>query len=121
MISTLTLPQITDSMRTGIVHSIYATSETLLTPGYKLFDIRIDASLGIVHDCPPISFHRIALREPVWLRQMLVCAGDEIPPDTPLAIFSSTKDEPIDLVHSRPLRVSIFGTIPQDNLWDQPR
>lgn len=117
MILTLTLPQISIEMRTATIQSVYPTLDAPLAIGSKLVDVKIDLSHGILHDCPPISFYRIALREQAFLRQLLIQKADEVPPMTMLAIFSTDPDEKVDIAQARPLRISVFGIVPQNDLW----
>jgi hypothetical protein len=101
-------------MQTGIIENIYPSINTELSIGTKLIDFEVELSLGVAHDCPPISFHRIALRERAWFRQTFVQIGDHVAPKAIIAIFSSSPDEHIDTIQVRALRVSIFGILPQN-------
>jgi hypothetical protein len=88
-----------------------------LQPGSKLIDLKVDLSLAVAHDCPPITFHRIAVRERVWVRRILVSTGEEVPVGSALALCSTAPDEPVDEEPARALRVSIIGILLQTDLW----
>jgi hypothetical protein len=106
-------------MTTAVIKSIYLTAGSRLTAGAKLIDLSVDLSRSITHDCPPISYFRIALREPVWLRRMMVGRGEEIAIGDALALCSSDPDEPLDGAPARALRVTIAGIVYQAAWWDQ--
>lgn len=113
MILRVDVPQINPNMTTAIVEAIHQTEGSLLVPGSKLFDLKIDLSLAVSHDCPPVSHHRLALRDRVWLRRALTSLGEELPVGAPLALFSSEPDESLDVVPSRAVRMSIVEILHQ--------
>ncbi|HEY7297262.1 MAG TPA: hypothetical protein VH684_04930 [Xanthobacteraceae bacterium] len=117
MILRADLLPINQNATTAEVEVIYPSEGSLLQPGSKLIDLKIDLSLAVTHDCPPITFHRIAVRERAWLRRILVSAGDEVPVGSALALFSTAPDERIDEEPARALRVSIIGILHQADLW----
>ena len=73
------------------------------------------------NDCPPVTYHRIALRERVWLRRLQVAAGDEVAPGAVIAVFSTEPDETLDVAPQRPVRVSVAGILHEPDWWqDDP-
>ena len=118
MILMVTLPQINPIMKSASVEAFYPSEGGLLLPGAKLLDVRIDLSLAVAHDCPPVSFHRIALRDRVWLRRMLVQPGDDVPVGGPLALLSTEPDENLDTPSQREARISIAGILHQSDWWN---
>ena len=117
MILRVDLPSINQSADTAVVETIYPSEGSLLQPGSKLVDLKVDLSLAVAHDCPPITFHRIAVRERVWVRRILVSAGEELPVGSVLALCSTAPDEPVDEEPARALRVSIIGNLHQTDVW----
>ena len=117
MLLTLTLPRINEYMTTAVIETVYAADGTALRPGAKLFDLSVDLSKSIPHDCPPISYFRLALREAVWLRRLVVAKGDELDVGAPLAQFSTAPDEPLEGDSARAPRVTIAGIIFRPDWW----
>jgi hypothetical protein len=106
-------------MDSALVREIFPQVGSLLLPGAKLLDIKVDLSLAVTHDCPPESHHRIALRERAWLRQRLVGVGDEVVVGAPLLILTTDPDEDWETGPQRAARVTQVGILPQTNWWDQ--
>ena len=119
MILDFSLPQIMPQMTEAGVHSWLSTEGQKLEVGVALMELVVDLSALFVHDCPPISYYRVAVREPVWLRQVQAGKGASVAVGQVVARFSTTPDEPIDGPATRPLRVMIAGVIPnwQDEQW----
>ena len=117
MLLTLSLPRINEYMTTAVVEAIYATEGAALAPGAKLLDLSVDLSKSIPHDCPPISHFRLALRERVWLRRLVVAPADELDVGAPLGLFSTAPDEPLDGDPSRALRVTVAGIVFRPDWW----
>ena len=117
MLLTLTLPRINDYMSTATIRSVYAAEGASLAPGQKLLDLSIDLSAIVPHDCPPISFYRIAMRERVWLRSLIVTPGTDVEVGAALACFSTVPGEPLDGEAARAARVTIAGIIDQSDWW----
>ena len=114
----LSLPRINEYMKTAVIRTIYAPIGTLMTPGMKFLDLSIDLSVFVRHDCPPISYYRIALRDRAWLRRLTVARGDEVEVGAALALFGSEPDEPLDGEAARNVRISIAGILNQSDWWD---
>ena len=115
----LTLPRIHERMTTAVVKTIYADINMALPLGAKLMDLSIDLSAVMPHDCPPISMYRIALRDRVWLREIVVVIGDDIAVGTTLARFSTEPDESLDDDPVRAVRVTIAGIIDPASWWHE--
>jgi hypothetical protein len=109
----LTVPRINDYMTTAIVDTIYSSEGEALPVGTKLFDLTIDLSRAVAHDCPPISYFRVVLRERAWLRRLSIAEGDEPATGEPLALFSTEPDESLDAPAARPVRVAIAAILHQ--------
>lgn len=117
LLLTLTLPRINEYMSTATIQSVYAAEGASLTPGLKLLDLSIDLSAIVPHDCPPISFYRISMRERVWLRRLNVTAGTDVEVGAALACFSTLPGESLNSGPSRAVRVTIAGIIDQSDWW----
>jgi hypothetical protein len=117
LLLTLTLARINDYMSTATIRSVYAAEGASLAPGQKLLDLSIDLSAIVPHDCPPISFYRIAMRERVWLRRLIVTPGTDVEVGAALACFSTVPGEPLDGEPARAARVTIAGIIDQSDWW----
>lgn len=118
MILTVMLPQVNANMKSAMVQALYPSEGTLLVPGAKLLDLKVDLSLAVGHDCPPVSFYRLALRERAWLRKLLVAAEDDVAVGAPLAILSTEPDESLDPAPGRDARLSIAGILYQSDWWN---
>jgi len=117
MILSLSLPKIMSEMTTAQIQIIYPAEGSLIISGGKLLDLQVDLSLAVTHDCPPLSFHRIALREKVWLRRILAPLDEELGIGTQLALFSTQADESLDVAPERELRTSIASILKQVDPW----
>ncbi len=117
MLLTLTLPRINEHMTTAVIEAIYPAEGTALTMGAKLLDLSIDLSKSIPHDCPPISYFRLALRERVWLRRLLIAPKDEVEIGATVAQFSTEPNEPLDGEASRNIRVTVAGIVNHAEWW----
>jgi hypothetical protein len=113
----LIVPRINDYMTEAKVEWVYSTEGQLLSVGAKLLDMTVDLSAAAPHDCPPISHYRLVLREPAWLRQLMASRHGTVAAGAPIALFTSTPDEPIDGSSVRAVRVAIAAIIHQPS-WD---
>lgn len=117
MLLNFDLPTINAYMSSAIIDRIHATEDSELPIGGKLFDLMVDLSAAAPHDCPPIVYYRIVVRERVWLRKLVVRRGDDAKTGSALALFSSEPNEPLEGQPVRQVRVAIAGIIPRDT-WD---
>ena len=115
----LTLPRINEQMTTAVIKTIHAGVGTALPLGAKLLDLSIDLSAVLPHDCPPVSMYRIALRDRVWLRKLVVAPGDEIAVGAAMALFTTEAEEPLDSEPARAVRVTIAGIIDPSSWWSE--
>lgn len=107
MILGLTLPPLADMDASVTVHALHALPGAALVPGSRLLDLRLDLGASVQHDCPPVSFHRVVLRQRVWLRRLHVAVGQEVPTGARLGLFSTAPYEPEDGPVEGALRVSM--------------
>ncbi|MBV8424426.1 MAG: hypothetical protein JO349_04490 [Candidatus Eremiobacteraeota bacterium] len=117
LVLTFTLPQIHPEMRSAVIQAIYVHEDALITRAGKFLDVSVDLSSVALHDCPAISFFRIALRDRAYVRSLLIARGDEVAVGTPMARLSTEPDEPLDGVPNRPARVTIAGILYQPDWW----
>jgi hypothetical protein len=116
---TLKLPKLMPEATSARIEKVFATEGQFLQPGTKICDLRIDLSAVAAHDCPPVSFFRIAFRDRAWLRRISVVNGDIREVGAELALFSTERDEAIDMAPVRSARFTTAGIIHQSGLWDQ--
>jgi pyruvate/2-oxoglutarate dehydrogenase complex dihydrolipoamide acyltransferase (E2) component len=109
------LPCIMPQMTEAVVHSLVVAEGECLAVGHVLMELTVDLSAIFVHDCPPISYYRVASREAVWLRKLFITQGDSAAVGSVLARFTTTPDEPADGDSARQLRVTIAGVMPQQS------
>jgi hypothetical protein len=114
---TLALPPINQLMTVAVIRKIYGKEGDFLTIGAKLMDIAVDLSSVAPHDCPPISFYRIALRERAWLRRLDVAPGGEAVVGASLACFSTEAEEPLTGTPGRAARITLAGILDQTPWW----
>jgi hypothetical protein len=117
MLLTLSLPRFNDLMTSAVVEAIHAVPGTALATGAKLMDVSVDLSAVAAHDCPPISHFRIVLREPAWLRRLVVGVGDVVPASALVAQFSTQADESLDAAPARQVRVTVAGILSAVDDW----
>lgn len=104
-------------MRTAVVQAVYALEGAPLPPGGKFLDLCVDLSDVAQHDCPAISYFRIAVRERAYVRRVEAARGDEIPPGAVIARLSTDATEPLEEVPIRPARLTIAGILYQPEWW----
>jgi hypothetical protein len=105
------LPRLNEHMTTAEALEIHASVGDALGVGSRLLDLKLDLSAAAAHDCPPISYFRVSLREPVWLRALNVGETSAIEPGKTVALFTTTPDEPLEGEAARSARVTIAGLI----------
>jgi hypothetical protein len=117
LLFSLAIPNVNEYMTKARIECLYAEPGAALPVGAKIADISVDLSDVFPQNCPPTSYHRIVLREKLWLRQVLVSAGQNCDPGAGIAIFSSTADEPLDAAIARPVRVMVAGIMHHPEMW----
>jgi hypothetical protein len=118
LLLTLALPRLNEQMTTAMVRSLYLSEGAAVTPNSKFLDLAVDLSATVEHDCPPVSYYRIVLRDRAWLRRLFVATGQTIEAGEPLALFSTEPDEALDGVPGRAARTSIAGILAQPDWPD---
>lgn len=117
MLFDLRLPKINPNMSAAVVECVYATPETLLKAGDKLFDLSVDLSGGFSQYCPPISYFRVVVREKLWLRNTFVAPGASCDVGAMLALFSTEQDESLEGTPARAIRITTAGIAHHQGLW----
>jgi pyruvate/2-oxoglutarate dehydrogenase complex dihydrolipoamide acyltransferase (E2) component len=117
LIFILTLPTLNPHMTTAVIKAVHVQEGAQLPTGGKFLDVSVDLTSYAEHDCPAISYFRIAVRERAWVRRVTIAAGDEIVPGTALAHLSTDPAEALDDVPSRAARVSVAGILYQPEWW----
>jgi hypothetical protein len=107
----LTLPQLNPRMTDAVVKAIHARETEPIPRGGKFLDVSVDLSGYAEHDCPAISYFRIAVRDQAWVRKLCIAAGDAIEAGAPIAYLSTEPNEPLDCEPERPARVSVAGIL----------
>lgn len=110
------LPAIVPQMVEAKVLRFLAKEGERLAIGAGLIELEVDLSSFVSHDCPPVSYYRIVLREAVYLRRFAVAVGQTVPIGGLIAQLSPTPDEPLDGDAARRVRVNVAGVIPN---WDE--
>ncbi len=118
MLLNLTLARINPHMRNAVISTLFAETGAALTVGDKLLDLIVDLSEAAAHDCPPVSYFRLVVRDRVWLRRWSVAAGDKPDVGADLALFSTEPDERLDGPIARSVRTAVVGIVPQA-AWDE--
>lgn len=117
MIYAFRLPTINPHMTGARIECLFAKPGDPLKVGAKLLDLGIDLSSAFSQDCPPISFFRIVMREPVYLRALAFERGQQAELDDLIALFSVGPDDDLTEAPARQVRVTTAGIIHHDGLW----
>jgi len=99
------------------IECVYAEPGKPLKNGSKLFDLGVDLSSAFAQECPPVSFFRVVLREPVFLRKLNVGRGQLCEIGELIALFSNEADESLSGEPVRDIRFAVAGIIHHDGLW----
>jgi len=117
LVLTVALPIISPHMRTAVVQAVHALEGAPLPAGGKLVDVCVDLSDVVQHDCPAISYFRIAVRERAYVRTLSVKRGDEVATGAAIATLSTEAAEPLEGVPVRSARLTIAGILYQPEWW----
>jgi hypothetical protein len=117
MIYEFKLPLIVTQMTGANVECLHAKVGDGLKMGSKLLDLSVDLSSAFAQECPPISFFRVVLREPVWLRKFALAPGNFTQLGDEIAVFSTTPDEDLDQPAARVVRTMVAGIVHHDGMW----
>jgi hypothetical protein len=118
LLLTLKLPNLLADVRLAKIETLFVVEGQFLKPGMKVLDLRIDLSAVAAHDCPPVSFYRIAFRDRAWLRRLSVADGDTREAGMELALFSTEEDEPLNGNPGRSARFTTAGIIHRSDWRD---
>lgn len=111
------LPVLLPAMTAARVETLHAAPGSLLAPGSKLADLRVDLSATMAHDCPPVTFFRLVLREKAWLRRLAPQPGQLVAVGEALAWFTTTAEEDDQGEPSRPPRMAAAAILQQAGWW----
>jgi pyruvate/2-oxoglutarate dehydrogenase complex dihydrolipoamide acyltransferase (E2) component len=111
------VPPISPHLAEARVECVHAALGSALKPGDKLLDLSIDLSPTFEQDCPPISFFRIVVREPVVLREWKAEIGQTLKLGDVVALFSSASEESIAGPSQRSIRVAVAGIMQHSAMW----
>lgn len=117
MIYEFKLPLIVTQMTGATIECTYAKPGDALKMGSKLVDLSVDLSSAFAQECPPISFFRVVMREPAWLRKFDLVPGRFCKLDELLAIFSSAPEVALDHPAARTIRTTVAGIVHHDGMW----
>jgi hypothetical protein len=117
MIYELRLPLIIPQMTGATVECLYASEGDALKLGSKFIDLSIDLGSAFAQECPPISYYRLILREAAVLREFTAQPGQYFELNAPIALLSTTADEPVDTTPNRLVRITTAGIIHHEGMW----
>jgi hypothetical protein len=118
LLLSLKLPQVSPYMAGATIDLVHAAPGAALQAGARLLDLKVDLSATAAHDCPPVSFYRLMIREAAWLRTLLISPGADCATGDLLAVFSTEPLEPLDAPPERELRISVASIMPRFT-WDE--
>jgi hypothetical protein len=98
-------------MNSAAIDKIHAGEGMFLKTGAKFIDLTVDLSDVSFEDCPPISHYRLALREGVWLRRLLVAPGDAPEVGAALALATTGPDDSLEGEPARAARITTVGIV----------
>lgn len=117
MLLAIELPRLHELMTTGVVTAVHAAPGTMLEPGAPLVDVRVDLSHAAAHDCPPVSWFRVILRERGVLRELTAARDDELAPGARFGLLAATADEPASDLPARAARLTTVGLVGPEPEW----
>ncbi len=104
-------------MSGATIECLYAAPGEMLRPGTKLLDLSVDLGSAFAQECPPISFYRIVMREPAWLRAINVAPGQFCALDEVIALFSTDPEETLIEAPARAIRTTTAGILHHGGMW----
>lgn len=116
MIYEFKLPSIVAQMSGATIECLHAKPGDAVKMGSKLFDVSVDLSSAFAQECPPISYFRVVMREPGYLRKLDLTPGQYCQLDELLAVFSTTPDEALDAPAARSVRTTVAGIVHHDGM-----
>ena|SRR5262245_56677312 len=117
MIYAFRLPLINPHMSSARIECVYAEPGGALKNGSKLFDLGVDLSSAFAQECPPVSFFRVVLREPVFFRRLNADRGQLCQVGEQVALFSDKADACLDDAPVRDIRFAVAGIIHHEGMW----
>jgi len=111
------LPEIVDGMASATLENVYIGEGDTLKAGSKLFDISVDLSSAFTQECPPISYFRVIVREPVHVRRIHFKPGQTMDVGAVVALFASDPEEDPDAAAERPVRIATAGIMHHAGMW----
>lgn len=117
MLLAIELPRLHDLMTTAVVTAVHAVPGATLESGAPLFDIRIDLSHAAAHDCPPVSWFRVILRDRGVLRALTVAEDSEVAAGERVGLVASAPDESTSGEPARAARLTAVGLVGPDPEW----
>ncbi len=117
MIFNLIIPKLNEYMKSVRIEALYVALGEQLLSGSKVLDMSVDLSSVFAQNCPPISYHRVVLREKLWVRKLLIQTGSYCNPDDCIALLSSEPTEALDQAIARPARIMVAGIVYHPEMW----
>jgi hypothetical protein len=103
------LPRINPHMTSATVECVFPQPGDALKMGSKLLDVSVDLGSAFAQECPPISFFRVVMREPMFYRKLLVEPGRQCQPTDLVALLSTEPDEDLGQAVGRVVRITVAG------------
>lgn len=116
MIFEFRLPRVNPHMSGATIEYLHSGPASLKT-GAKFLDISVDLGSAFAQECPPVSFYRFVMREPVWLRQIGAQSGQHFAVDEQIALFSTEPEESLDQPVARAVRFVLAGIMHHAGMW----
>jgi hypothetical protein len=117
MIYEFRLPKINAHMTGATIECLFAQPGDGLKLGTKFLDFSVDLGSAFAQECPPISFFRLVLREPAYLRTLTVAPGQYCLIDDLLATLSTDPTEALGSSATRGVRVTVAGILHHNGMW----
>ncbi len=117
MIYEFRLPAVNPHMTGARIECYHAEPGDALKTGAKLLDLGIDLSSAFAQECPPVSFFRIVVREPVIVRSLGFARGEFCRVGETIALFSVAREDDIAAPPVRGIRFATAGIVHHDRLW----
>jgi hypothetical protein len=117
MILTVVLPDSLVGVRSAEVHAVHCSAGEELKRGGKILDLKVDLSSVFEHDCPPVSFYRLAACNRLWVRDVSAKVGATALVGETLVLCSTTPDEDLNTSQQQPARVSVIAILGHADIW----
>lgn len=117
MLLAIELPRLHELMTTAVVSKVHAMPGDELAAGAPLMDLRVDLSHEAAHDCAPVSYFRIVLRDRGVLRTLDAPVGAELTPGQAIGVLSTSAGESLTVAPARAARLTTVGVVGPDAEW----